>query len=77
MSEVPIHVDLKPTVNLPTEANDGPHPPCPRHHQNLESGPNYDGALLNSEQLLYSPALISGEEGGGANVKRQGQTSGP
>jgi hypothetical protein len=33
--------------------------------------------LLNSEQLPYSPALVSGEEGGGANVKRQGQTSGP
>jgi hypothetical protein len=33
--------------------------------------------LLNSEQLPYSPALVPGEEGGGAHVKRQGQTSGP
>ena len=33
--------------------------------------------LFNSELLPYSPALISGEEGGGANVKRQSQTSGP
>jgi len=43
----------------------------------LESGPNYDGALLNSEQLPYSPALVPGEEGGGSNVKRTGETSGP
>jgi len=33
--------------------------------------------LLNSEKLPYSPALVPGEEGGGANVKRQSQTSGP
>src|SRR6516165_8874340 len=36
-------------------------PPCPRHHQNSESGPNYDGALLNSEQLPYSPGLVPSE----------------
>src|SRR5215469_16135879 len=27
--------------------------PCPRHHQNLESGPNYDDALF----LMASPLL--------------------
>ena len=32
---------------------------------------------FNSELLPHSPALVPGEEGGGANIKRQSQTSGP
>ena len=32
--------------------------------------------LLDSEQLPYLPALVSGESGGGADVKRTGETSG-
>ena len=32
-------------------------------------------ALLDSEQLPYLPALVSGESGGGAGVKRTGETS--
>ena len=33
--------------------------------------------ILSSEQLPYLHALVSGESGGGANVKRTGETSDP
>ena len=33
--------------------------------------------LLDSEQLPYLPALVPDESGGGADVKRTGETSGP
>jgi len=48
------------------------------HLIGLCQGPQYLvlQALLDSEQLPYLPALVSGESSGGADVKRTGETSG-
>ena len=45
-------------MNLPNETNDGPHPPCPSHHQNLESGPNYDDSRVYGRSISKLSTLV-------------------